>query len=154
MALDPSRWCYISVNISIINMKRFILIIISMVFLFVGTDAVAQDTRNADSDYLLLDDHPTFKGGSPNDFALWVAKHVKYPKYAKETGIEGTVMVHFVIDKNGKVAEAHVHQGVHPVLDEEAVRVVKNSPKWKPAKKNGRPVRVSYNIPVMFYFRK
>ena len=100
----------------------------------------------------LLDEHPTFKGGSPNDFALWVAKHVKYPKYAKEIGIEGTVKVHFVIDKKGKVSEAHVHQGVHPVLDQEAVRVVLKSPKWKPAKKDGRPVKVSYTIPVMFYF--
>ena len=132
--------------------KSLLFIFISMALLFAGPDAVAQDTKNADSRYFLLDEHPTFKGGSPNDFALWVTKHVKYPKYAKEIGIEGTVKVHFVIDKKGKVSEAHVHQGVHPVLDQEAVRVVLKSPKWKPAKKDGRPVKVSYTIPVMFYF--
>ena len=132
--------------------KSLLFIIILMAFLVAGADAVAQDTKNADPRYLELDEHPTFKGGSPNDFALWVTKHVKYPKYAKEIGIEGTVKVHFVIDKKGKVSEAHVHQGVHPVLDKEAVRVVLKSPKWKPAKKYGRPVKVSYTIPVMFYF--
>ena len=132
--------------------KSLLFIIISMAFLFAGVDAIAQDTKHADPRYLELDEHPTFKGGSPNDFALWVTKHVKYPKYAKEIGIEGTVKVHFVIDKKGKVSEAHVHQGVHPVLDKEAVRVVLKSPKWKPAKKDGRPVKVSYTIPVMFYF--
>ena len=134
-------------------MKQSLLFIfISMALLFAGPDAVAQDTKHADPRYFLLDEHPTFKGGSPNDFALWVAKHVKYPKYAKAIGIEGTVKVHFVIDKKGKVSEAHVLQGVHPVLDQEAVRVVLKSPKWKPAKKDGRPVKVSYTIPVMFYF--
>ena len=81
-----------------------------MAFLLVGVDAVAQDTSDADPRYLELDEHPTFKGGSPNDFALWVARNVKYPKYAKEAGIEGTVLVHFVIGTNGKISEAHVHQ--------------------------------------------
>ena len=135
-------------------MKKILFpIIISMAFLFAGADAVAQDTKDADPRYLLLDEHPTFKGGSPNDFALWVAKNVKYPKYAKEAGIEGTVLVHFVIDKKGKISEAHVHQGVHPVLDEEAVRVILKSPKWKPGKTDGKPVKVSYTMPVMFNFR-
>ena len=132
--------------------KSMLFIIISMAFFFAGADAIAQDTKHADPRYFLLDEHPTFKGGSPNDFALWVAKHVKYPKYAKEAGIEGTVKVHFVIDKKGKISEAHVHEGVHPALDQEAVRVVLKSPKWKPGKKDGRPVKVSYTIPVMFYF--
>ena len=133
--------------------KSLLFIIISMAFLFAGADAIAQDTKHADPRYLELDEHPTFKGGSPNDFALWVTKHVKYPKYAKEAGIEGTVKVHFVIDKKGKISEAHVHEGVHPALDQEAVRVVLKSPKWKPGRKDGKPVRVSYTMPVMFYFR-
>ena len=83
--------------------KSLVFIIISLAFLCAGVNATAQDTKNPDPRYLLLDEHPTFKGGSPNDFALWVARHVKYPKYAKETGIEGIVKVHFVIDKKGRV---------------------------------------------------
>lgn len=135
-------------------MKQSLLfILISMAFLFTGVTVCAQDTKNPDPQYLLLDEHPTFKGGTPNDFAVWVARHLKYPKYAKEIGIEGTVKVHFVIDKNGKISEAHVHDSVHPLLDEEAVRVVMKSPKWKPGMKDGQAVRVSYTLPVVFNFR-
>ena len=133
--------------------KSLFFIIISMAFLFMGVNADAQDTKNADPRYLLLDEHPTFKGGSPNDFAVWVSQNVKYPKSAKEAGIEGTVKVHFVIDKKGKISEAHVCESVHPLLDKEAVKVIKKSPKWKPAKKDGRPVKVSYTMPVMFNFK-
>ena len=133
--------------------KSLFFIIISMAFLFMGVNADAQDTKNADPRYLLLDEHPTFKGGSPNDFAVWVSQNVKYPKSAKEAGIEGTVKVHFVIDKKGKISDAHVCESVHPLLDKEAVKVIKKSPKWKPAKKDGRPVKVSYTMPVMFNFK-
>lgn len=131
---------------------RQVFLFIICAFLFTGVNAVAQDTKNADPRYLELDEHPTFKGGGPNNFATWAAMHVKYPKYAKEAGIEGTVIVHFVIDTNGKISEAHVHESVHPVLDEEAVRVVMKSPKWKPAKKDGKPVKVSYTLPIVFGF--
>ena len=58
-------------------------------------------------------------------------------------------MVCFVVDTDGKIADAHVHPRVHPLLDAEAVRVVMKSPKWKPAKKDGKPVRVSYTMPVI-----
>lgn len=129
---------------------RQVFLFIICAFLFTEVNAVAQDTKNADPSYFELDEHPTFKGGGPNNFATWAAMHVKYPKYAKEAGIEGTVIVHFVIDTNGKISEAHVHESVHPVLDEEAVRVVMKSPKWKPAKKDGKPVKVSYTLPIVF----
>ena len=59
----------------------------------------------------------------------------------------------FVVDTDGKITDAHVHEGVHPELDAEAVRVVMKSPKWEPGKKDGKPVRVNYTMPVMFYFR-
>ena len=133
--------------------KNLLFVIISMAFLFAGVDAIAQDTKHADPRYLELDEHPTFKGGGPNNFATWVTSHVKYPKAAKKAGVEGTVKVCFVVDTDGKIADAHVHESVHPLLDAEAIRVVMKSPKWKPAKKDGKPVRVSYTMPVMFYFR-
>ena len=128
--------------------KSLLFIIISMAFLFASVDAIAQDTKHADPRYLELDEHPTFKGGGPNNFATWVTSHVKYPKAAKKAGVEGTVKVCFVVDTD----DVHVHEGVHPELDAEAVRVVMKSPKWEPGKKDGKPVRVSYTMPVMFYF--
>ena len=78
--------------------KSLLFIIISMAFLFTGVDAFAQDTKHADPRYLELDEHPTFKGGGPNNFATWVTSHVKYPKAAKKAGVEGTVKVCFVVD--------------------------------------------------------
>lgn len=137
-------------------MKRaLIFLIVPLAFLVTGIIVNAQNTKDVDPTNFELDEHPTFKGGTPNDFAYWVARHIKYPKDAKEIGVEGTVMVHFVIDTDGKIYEAHVHEGegVHQLLDEEAVRVVKKSPKWKPGKKDGKPVKVSYTMPVVFGFR-
>ena len=97
-----------------------------------------------------VDIEPRFKNQSANAFSSWVAARLKYPKDAKEAGIEGAVIVKFVIGTNGGVQEVEVEQGVYPSLDAEAVRVVKNSPKWRPAIKDGKPVRFVYHFPVIF----
>ena len=97
-----------------------------------------------------LDKYPTFKGKSPEAFSAWVAAHLKYPKEAKTAQIDGTVKVQFVVGKNGGVQEVQVVEGVHPALDAEAVRVIRSSPKWKPGIKDGKPVRVTYTLPVFF----
>ena len=97
-----------------------------------------------------VDVEPRFKNQSANAFSSWVTARLKYPKDAKEAGIEGSVIVKFVIGTNGGVQEVEVEQGVYPSLDAEAVRVVKNSPKWRPAIKDGKPVRFVYHFPVIF----
>jgi TonB family protein len=96
------------------------------------------------------DKWPTFKGKGTDAFSAWVTAHLKYPKDAKAAHIDGTVKVKFVVGTNGGVQEVEVLQGVFPSLDAEAVRVIKSSPKWKPAMKDGKPFRVSYTLPVIF----
>ena len=96
------------------------------------------------------DQWPTFKGKGTDAFSAWVTAHLKYPKDAKAAHIDGTVRLKFVVGTNGGVQEVEVVQGVFPSLDAEAVRVVKSSPKWKPGVKDGKPVRVSYTLPVIF----
>ena len=96
------------------------------------------------------DKYPTFKGKGTEAFSAWVTAHLKYPKDAKAAHIDGTVFVKFVIGTNGGVQEVEVDKGVFPSLDAEAVRVVKSSPKWKPAIKDGKPVRMVYHLPVIF----
>ena len=96
------------------------------------------------------DQWPSFKGKGTDAFSAWVTAHLKYPKDAKAAHIDGTVRVKFVIGTNGGVQEVEVEKGVFPSLDAEAVRVVKSSPKWKPGIKDGKPVRVSYTLPVIF----
>ena len=98
----------------------------------------------------LPDQLPTFKGKGTEAFSEWVMSHLKYPKDAKEAKVGGTVLVKFVIGTNGGVQEVEVLKGVYPSLDAEAVRVVRSSPKWKPALKDGKPVRMMYNLPVLF----
>ena len=96
------------------------------------------------------DKFPTFKGKGTEAFSAWVTAHLKYPKDAKAAHIDGTVLVKFVIGTNGGVQEVEVEKGVFPSLDAEAVRVIKSSPKWKPAIKDGKPVRMVYHLPVIF----
>ena len=101
-------------------------------------------------EFLAPDVYPTFKGEGPNGFSKWVTARLKYPKEAKDAMISGTVTVKFVVGTNGGVQEVEVIKGLLPALDQEAVRVIKSSPKWKPAMKDGHPVRMTYTIPVAF----
>lgn len=80
----------------------------------------------------------------------YVAKNVKYPQEAKDKEIDGRVFVSFVVEKDGSVNEVKVMRGIGGGCDEEAVRVVKGMPKWKPGKMKGEPVRVSYMMPINF----
>lgn len=84
----------------------------------------------------------------------WVYPNLKYPEDAVRDGIQGRVMVDFVIEKDGRVTDVRVIRGVDPELDAEAVRVVSNSPKWKPGRMNGQKVRTSVTVPVEFRLRK
>lgn len=84
----------------------------------------------------------------------WVYQYLKYPESAVRNGIQGKVMVDFIVGKDGKVTDVRVVRGVDPELDEEAVRVVSASPKWKPGRVNGVKVRTSMTIPVEFRLTK
>ncbi len=97
-----------------------------------------------------LDKQPSFQGKGREAFSKWISAHLVYPEDAKKAHIDGTVMVKFVIGKNGGVQEVEVVKGAYPSLNDEAVRVIKSSPKWKPGIVDGHPVRVTFTIPVVF----
>lgn len=84
----------------------------------------------------------------------WVYQYLKYPQYAVENGIQGRVLVDFVIEKDGKVTQVRVIRGVDQLLDEEAVRVISASPKWRAGRVNGNKVRTSMTIPIEFKLEK
>jgi protein TonB len=96
-----------------------------------------------------IQEKPMFPGGDA-ELIKYVAEHTKYPVIAQESGIEGTVYIRFVVTKTGDVGQATVMRAVDPNLEEEALRVVKNLPKWTPGKNNGNPVNVWFIIPVKF----
>ena len=99
--------------------------------------------------FVIVEDMPEFPGG---DLALrkWIADHIKYPVIAAENGIQGKVYVQFVVDRDGSISNARVARGVDSSLDQEALRVVNNLPKWKPGMQRGKPVRVSFTVPINF----
>lgn len=84
----------------------------------------------------------------------WVYPYLKYPQAAIERGIQGTVQVNFIIEKDGKLTNATIVKSVHPLLDDEALKVINASPKWKPAKMRGQKVRSTMTIPVEFKLEK
>ncbi|WP_423147556.1 energy transducer TonB [Rubrolithibacter danxiaensis] len=92
---------------------------------------------------------PEFQGGQKG-WAKYLGNNLRYPAIARENGISGRVTVQFVVEKDGSVTDIKVLRGIGGGCDEEAVRVLKTAPKWKPGIQNGRPVRVSYVMPIVF----
>ena len=84
----------------------------------------------------------------------WVYPYLKYPKYASENGIQGRVLVEFVVDEKGQVGDVRIVRGVHQSLDEEALRVVAASPKWRPGRHHGKKVKVAVTVSVEFRLDK
>ena len=99
--------------------------------------------------FKIVEEMPSFPGGEAK-LMEYVGKNVKYPQIARETGIQGRVFVNFVVEPDGSVSNVTVLRGIGGGCDEEAMRVVKNMPKWKPGKQRGKPVRVQYMLPVNF----
>jgi periplasmic protein TonB len=100
--------------------------------------------------FMIVEDMPTFKGGGTDKFQKYVYSKLKYPDIARENGISGRVVVKFVVDQTGQVTDVTILRGVDPALDQEALRVVRASPKWAPGKQRGRPVKVQFVFPITF----
>jgi protein TonB len=92
---------------------------------------------------------PTFPGGE-KELMKWLSENIKYPTIAQEQGIQGRVVLRFVVSPDGSVGQVEVQKTLDPSCDKEAVRVVKNMPKWTPGMQNGNAVYVYYTLPVLF----
>lgn len=103
--------------------------------------------------FQLVEEKPSFNGGDANEFSKWVNSKLQYPEIAKENGVQGRVTLQFTVNPDGSVSNVKVLRGVDSSLDNEAVRVVSMSPKWKPGKQRDRAVKVTYTFPVIFQLR-
>lgn len=92
---------------------------------------------------------PEFPGGI-SALMKYLNSNIKYPTICQETGVQGKVIVQFVVDKDGAITNPVVVRGIDPYLDKEALRVINNMPKWKSGMQNGKKVRVKYTLPVVF----
>jgi periplasmic protein TonB len=102
-----------------------------------------------DTSYFPYEQRPVYPGGDA-ELRKYLSTAVKYPVEAKRREIQGRVLVQFSIDKEGKSGDFIVKQKVDPLLDTEALRVIKNMPDWQPGKRDGEPVKFLYAVPVIF----
>ncbi len=106
-------------------------------------------TSKEDTVYQIVEQMPQYTGGE-KAMRKYVAENIKYPQEAKDKNISGRVFVGFVVEKDGSISNVKVVRGIGGGCDEEAARVIKGMPKWKPGKQDGKPVRVNYMMPVFF----
>ena len=113
------------------------------------TTQTHKDTTTDDKVYEVCEQMPIFEGG---DAALmkYLTDSVKYPELAKKHGVQGRVVIGFIVEKDGSLTNVKVLRAVDRALDAEALRVVKGMPKWIPGRQNEQRVRVKYNVPVSF----
>lgn len=97
----------------------------------------------------VVEEMPSFPGGQ-GALMSYLASNIEYPVVAQENGVQGRVIVSFVVERDGSISDVRVARSVDPSLDREAQRVVKSMPRWKPGKQNGSAVRVKYTVPVVF----
>lgn len=104
---------------------------------------------NKNSVYDVVEQMPSFPGGI-SGLRTYLNQNIRYPAEAQENCVQGRVVVSFVVEKDGHISDVTVLRSVDPSLDKEAVRVIRNMPRWTPGKQGGEPVRVRYNVPVSF----
>ncbi len=99
--------------------------------------------------YEVVEQMPHFPGGAAS-LMRYLSENIKYPIQAQMKGISGRVVVSFVVEPDGTFSDLRVIRSVDPILDKEALRVVRDMPRWIPGKQDGKPVRARYNVPVSF----
>lgn len=110
-----------------------------------------EEVAEAPQIFHIVEEQPEFPGGQA-ELMKWLSSKTKYPPIAKDAGITGVVYVQFVVREDGKVDpdDITILRGVHPALDNEAIRVVKSMPAWKPGRQRGKAVPVYYKLPFRF----
>ena len=108
-----------------------------------------QPEATEDEVFMVVEEQPMYPGGM-EELMKFMRKEIKYPQEAQDKGIQGRVVVQFVVKKDGSIAEANVVKPVDPLLDAEALRIVGLMPNWTPGKQKGEPVNVRFTLPVNF----
>ncbi|MCD6555962.1 MAG: energy transducer TonB, partial [Bacteroidales bacterium] len=128
--------------------KNILLIFGFSLYSFFG---FSQNDKNANNDTILViaQQMPEFSGGVIG-LKRFIAQNLDYPLEAKEAGIQGRIFLRFEVTKTGDIGKIEIQKGIHPILDREAVRVIKSLPKFKPGMQNGNPVSVWYSMPISF----
>ena len=111
---------------------------------------VVEEVIEDDQPFVKVEKMPSFKGGDLMTFRNWVMERIRYPQIAQENNITGRVLLQFVVERDGSLTNIQVLQTPDSSLSDEAIRVLKTSPKWTPGKQGNKMVRVKYTLPVEF----
>jgi protein TonB len=111
--------------------------------------AICFDENGNEVPFYSYEQMPVYPGGE-QAMMQFIRDSIIYPKAARTDNIQGTVYVTFVVEKDGSLSDVRILRGAHPLLDAEALRVVKSMPVWSPGKQDGTPVRVQFNLPVKY----
>ena len=111
---------------------------------------VVEEAAEDDAPFIIAEEMPKFQGGDLMKFRSWVQGKLKYPQIAQENGISGKVTLTFVIERDGSLTNIQVLRTPDASLSDEAIRVLKSSPKWTPGKQRNQAVRVKYTLPIEF----
>lgn len=114
------------------------------------TSLTTEDDSGDTKVYEKVDQMPEYPNGGTTGLMSFIRENLKYPAVSREKGVQGRVIVSFVVNKNGSTSDFKVVKSVDENLDNEAIRVLKSMPVWKPGKQNGVPVRVKYTVPISF----
>ena len=112
-------------------------------------NVVVAEPEKEEEIFQVVENMPEFPGGMA-ELMKYLQKNIKYPTISQENGVQGRVIVQFVVNRDGSIVDPVVLRSVDPYLDKEALRVVKSMPKWKPGEQRGKPVRVKFTLPVQF----
>lgn len=121
----------------------------NMVIELIPVNIIKSNVTDADV-YEVVENMPEFPNGGMAALMKYLTDNIRYPEAAKKAGIQGRVIVQFVVDKDGSIKNVRTLRGVNSDLDAEAIRVIQSMPKWKPGTQKGEPVKVKYTVPVMF----
>lgn len=99
--------------------------------------------------FTIVEENPDFPGGEEARMK-YLQENIKYPQMARESGIQGTVYATFVVEPDGRITNVGILRGIGGGCDEEAIRVIRNMPRWKPGKQRSKAVRVQFNMPIRF----
>ena len=142
---------YSNGNLKETNLYKSDLLLQTKYFDTEGNQLKEEDIQD-DVVYTIVEDQPEFPGGMAK-MMKYLARKTQYPQLALEMNIQGKVYVSFIVEKDGAISNVYIIRGSHKSLDKEAIRVVKNMPKWKPGFQKGKKVKVKYTIPINFRLR-
>lgn len=119
---------------------------------FTPVETTEEDVEKEEEIFVFVEEQPSFPGGD-EELYKFLAENIQYPALARENNVEGKVFVQFVVEKNGSITQVKLVKDIGSGCGQEAMRVVKSMPKWKPGKQRGTAVRSQFTLPIRFKLR-